>query len=244
MNDELRRALMSAGLDAADVAARLDVDPKTVEQWCAGRVPYARNRAALAALVGRDEHELWPATGHLRPRVPPGGEILAIYPHRWAVPRETWLRHFAGAEREIGILAYGALFLVEDPGILHALGDRARAGVTLRLLLGDPDSPEVAERGESEGIGHVMAARIRNALALLRPLISLPAVEVRLHRTALYNSIYRADDDLLINPHIYGQPAATAPVLYARLTAGGMLAGNYVESFERVWGRARVVESD
>jgi transcriptional regulator with XRE-family HTH domain len=236
VNDALRRALISAGLDSADVAARLGVDPKTVEQWCAGRTPYARNRAALAELVGRAERELWPGVGHMRPRIPPGGEIVSIYPHRWAVPRETWLRHFSRAEREIGILAYSALFLIEDPGILHVLADRADAGVKVRLLLGDPDSPEVAERGESEGIGDAMAARIRNALALLRPLTQLPAVEVRLHRTALYNSIYRADDDLLVNPHVYGQPAATAPVLHARLTEAGMLAENYVESFERVWG--------
>lgn len=241
MNDALRRALMSAGLDAADVAARLGVDPKTVEQWCAGRVPYARNRASLAALVGRDEHELWPATRQLRPRLPPGGEVLAIYPHRWAVPRETWLRHFAGVEREIGILAYSALFLVEDPGILRTFADRARAGVSVRILLGDPDSPEVAERGESEGIGDAMPARIRNALALLRPLTATPGVHLRLHRTALYNSIYRADDDLLINPHVYAQPAAAAPVLHVRPTEDGMLAANYAESFERVWGGARAV---
>jgi len=233
---------MSAGLDFADVAARLGVDPKTVEQWCAGRVPYSRNRAALADLVGRDERELWPAAGQVRPRIPPGGEILTIHPHRWAVPRETWLRHFASAEREIGILAYSALFLIEDPGITRVLADKARAGVNVRLLLGDPDSPEVAERGETEGIGDAMPARIRNALALLRPLAAEPGVHLRLHRTALYNSIYRADDDLLINPHVYAQPAATAPVLHARLTAGGMLAANYLESFEGVWSAARAAD--
>lgn len=242
MNDALRRALMSAGLDSADVAAQLGVDPKTVEQWCAGRVPYARNRAALAALVGRDEHALWPTAGHMRPRIPTGGEILTIYPHRRAVPRETWLRHFTHAEREIGVLAYSALFLIEDPGITRVLADKAQAGVKVRLLLGDPDSPEVAERGETEGIGDAVAARIRNALALLRPLATLSAVHLRLHHTALYNSIYVADDDILINPHVYGQPATTAPVLHAHPTDGGMLAANYLESFERVWGEARGAE--
>ncbi|MFI0894843.1 XRE family transcriptional regulator [Streptomyces sp. NPDC020983] len=238
MNDALRRALISAGLDFADVAARLGVDPKTVEQWCAGRTPYARNRAALAELVGRAERELWPGVGHMRPRIQPGGEIVSIYPHRWAVPRETWLRHFSSAEHEIGILAYSALFLIEDPGILRTLADKARAGVKVRLLLGDPDSPEVAERGESEGIGDAMSARIRNALALLPPLTGLPTVEIRVHRTALYNSIYRSDDDLLVNPHIYGQPAETAPVLHARLMKAGMLAATYLESFEGVWNVA------
>jgi hypothetical protein len=242
VNDALRRALISVGIDSVGVAARLGGDPKTVEQWCAGRTPYARNRAALAELVGRDQYELWPATRHLRPRVTPGGEIVTIYPHRWAVPREMWLRHFSRAEREIGVLAYSALFLIEDSGILRALADRAQAGVKVRFLLGAPESPEVAERGDAEGIGDAMAARIRNALALLRPLTALPGVELRLHRTALYNSIYRADDDLLVNPHVYAQPAATAPVLHVRPTEDGMLAATYAESFERVWGGARAVE--
>jgi hypothetical protein len=40
----------------------------------------------------------------------------SIYPHRWAVPRETWARFFESAEHEVGILAYSALFLAEDAG--------------------------------------------------------------------------------------------------------------------------------
>ena len=37
-------------------------------------------------------------------------------------------------------------------------------------------------------------------------------IEIWLHRTVLYNSIYRADDQLLVNQHTYGIPAAQAPV--------------------------------
>jgi predicted metal-dependent hydrolase len=51
----------------------------------------------------------------------------------------------------------------------------------------------------------------------------------------LYNSIYRADDDLLINPHAYGIAAAHAPVLHVRRVQDGGMASTYLESFERVW---------
>ena len=44
-----------------------------------------------------------------------------------------------------------------------------------------------------------MAAEIRNALTLYRPLGVVRNVEIRLHRIVLYNSIYRADDQLLVN---------------------------------------------
>ena len=41
-----------------------------------------------------------------------------------------------------------------------------------------------------------MAAKIRNALTLYRPLCAVENIDIRLHRTVLYNSIYRAGDQL------------------------------------------------
>ena len=104
------------------------------------------------------------------------------------------------------ILAYSALFLAEDAGILRILADKGRAGVTVRIALGDPDGPHAAQRGEEEGIGDAMPAKIRNALTLYRPLGTVQNIEIRLHRTVLYNSIYRADGQFLINQHTYGIP--------------------------------------
>jgi hypothetical protein len=235
----LRRALASVGLTHADVAARLGVDPKTVERWCTGRVPYPSNRAALADLTGWPEHDLWPDAVQPTGAEPTGGEVIITYPHRFAVPSETWRYHFARAEHEIGILVYSGLFLAEDAGVVRILGDKAHDGVSVRILLGDPDSPEVTQRGADEGVGDAMAARIRNTLVLLRPLVDVPGVEIRLHRTTLYNSIYRADEDLLVNPHIYGQPASTAPIHHVRRAGDGTLAATYIESFERVWNSAQ-----
>jgi hypothetical protein len=51
----------------------------------------------------------------------------------------------------------------------------------------------------------------------------------------LYNSIFRADDRLFVNTHIYGLPAAQAPVWHLRKIPGGELARHYLDSFERVW---------
>jgi transcriptional regulator with XRE-family HTH domain len=238
LNEPLRRALLRARLREDDVAARLGVDPKTVRRWLTGRIPYASNRAALADLVGADEADLWPdAEGPLAARPRPE-ELGAIYPHRWSVPREIWTRFFASAEQEIGILAYSALFFAEDAGILRILADKGRAGITVRIALGDPESPHVAERGKEEGIGDAMPAKIRNALALYSSLYEVKNVEIRLHRTVLYNSIYRSDDQLLVNQHVYGMPAANSPVFALRKAADGGMAQTYLEAFERVWADA------
>ena len=125
MNEPLRRALLHARLREDDVAARLDVDPKTVRRWLNGRVPYPHNRTAIANLVGADEADLWPDVGGpLAARTRPE-ELGTVYPHRWAVPREVWTRLFGSAEHEIVILAYSALFLAEDTGILGILADKS-----------------------------------------------------------------------------------------------------------------------
>jgi transcriptional regulator with XRE-family HTH domain len=234
VNEPLRQALLRARLREDDVAARLGVDPKTVRRWLNGRVPYAHNRAAIAGLTGADEADLWPDAGGLLAARSRPDELGTVYPHRWAVPREVWARLFGSAEQEITILAYSALFLAEDAGILRILADKGRAGVTVRIALGNPDGPNIAERGDEEGIGDAMAAKIRNALTLYRPLSAVENIEIRLHRTVLYNSIYRADDRFMVNQHAFGVPAAQAPVFCLR-NAGSEMAVLYLDSFERVW---------
>ncbi|MGH3219107.1 MAG: hypothetical protein ACRDPY_10435 [Streptosporangiaceae bacterium] len=60
-------------------------------------------------------------------------------------------------------------------------------------------------------------------------------VQIRLHTTALYNSIYHADDQLLVNQHTCGIPAAHAPVFCLRRIKNGEMAAVYLDSFQHVW---------
>jgi hypothetical protein len=149
---------------------------------------------------------------------------------------------FASAEQEIGILAYAARFLAEDHGILGTLAEMARTGVRIRILLGDPEGSQVAERGAGEGIGDAIAAKARNAIALYQPLAKIEDVEIRLHNTTLYASIYRADDDFLINAHAYGVSASHAPVILARHNAPADFAETYLESTQFPDGQQRSKE--
>src|ERR1700691_5862607 len=229
--------MLRARLSEVDVAAHLGVDPKTVRRWLSGRVPYPSSRAALADLVGTNEADLWPeAGGPLATRSRPE-ELAAVYPHRWAIPRDVWTRFFESAEHEIGVLAYSALFLAEDAGLLGIIEERARNGVSVRLALGDPNSHHVSLRGHEEGIGDAMPAKIRNALTLYQRISQSKNVTIRLHQTILYNSIYRADGQLMVNQHTYGEPAAHAPVFCLR-DSSGQMGASYLDSFERVWSEA------
>jgi hypothetical protein len=239
----LRRALFRARMSEDDVAAHLDIDPKTVRRWMEGRVPFPRNRRALSDLLGADESDLWPQVhgDHLARSWP--GELRAVYPHRWAVPHDVWHQLFESAHKRIDVLAYSGLFLAEDAGLLGVLAQKANAGVGVRICLGDPESLHAAEPGVEEGTEGSMAAKIRNALSLYEPLLAASNIQMRLHSTTLYNSIYRADEDLLVNQHSYGIPAAHAPVFRLRESDTSEIAAELIGSFERIWARARMVSA-
>jgi len=243
-NERLRALLLERGETLDKLAEVVQVDAKTVERWITkGRVPYRKHRYDVAAFFGVDESYIWPdALGRDQVAAVSESEIVAVYPHRTEVPRDVWGHVFSQAEREIGILVYSGLFLSEDAGVQRIFKDKASAGVRVRILLGDPDSQVVADRGEDEGVGDAQAAKIRNALALYRPLRSVEGVEFRFHRTVLYNSIYRADDQVLVNTHLYGVTAPHAPVWHLRKLAGGELASLYIDSFELVWETATPIE--
>ena len=165
-NERLRATLLERGLTPAALGEDLGVDHKTVERWISGRLPYRRHRFAAASRLGVDEAYLWPdalvpgaGRGGFRQRGP--GDLPAPF---GCSAGASGRGCSPSAEREIGVLVYSGLFLAEDAGVQKIIAEKARAGVRVRFLLGDPDSPQVAERGSDEGVDDAMAARIRNVL--------------------------------------------------------------------------------
>lgn len=242
-NERLRAAMLERGVTPVDLAEAVAVDPKSVERWVSGRTPYRRHRYAVATFLKVDEAYLWPdALSPDQVANASESEIVNVYPHRWTVPSDLWRNFFDNAERDIGVLVYSGLFLSEDAGVRRVFREKADAGAKVRILLGDPASEAVAQRGSDEGVDDVQAGKIRNAVVMYRDIRDVDGIEFRLHRTVLYNSIYRADDQLLVNTHIYSFSAAQAPVLHLRRVAGGDMVTTYLESFERVWDAAAPLE--
>jgi hypothetical protein len=59
-NERLRTALLQGGVTPADLADTVGVDPKTIERWIGGRIPYRRHRHQVATCLGVSETYLWP----------------------------------------------------------------------------------------------------------------------------------------------------------------------------------------
>lgn len=241
-NQRLRDALLRNGMTIEDAAGQAGVDPKTVERWITtGRTPYPKHRHRIATLLGEAGSYLWPDALDVETSVEVAeSEVVQVYPNRNAVSHQVWDRLLGQASARVDVLVYVGMFLTENPAFVPALRAKGGGGGRVRLLLGDPDSREVQRRSADEGIGRAaISAKIRNALAFFGKLDGAPGVEVRCHGTTLYNSIYRYDDEMIVNPHVYGIPAPHAPALHLRRLSAGCLFETYAQSFDRVWETAK-----
>lgn len=76
LNVPLRDAIFASGLEVAEVARKVGIDPKSVQRWITtGRIPHTRHRRKACEILGREESELWPAIG---PRWEAAGNEVAL----------------------------------------------------------------------------------------------------------------------------------------------------------------------
>ena len=220
------------------MATQLGVDPKTVERWVTtGRTPHPRWRERASSLLGVPVAVLWPDTAGVMDGT---SELVGIYRTRTDVAPATVRSLLDASSQHVDLLAYAALWLWDTvPGFAEVLTRKVAEGVNVRVCLGDPDSPAVRLRGEEEGIGDQLVARCRLAAAYARPIAEASEGAVRCSGVTLYSSILRFDDELLVNVHLWGNPAADSPVLHLRKSEREGMAANFMRSFDRVWERAQ-----
>lgn len=240
-NQRMRRAMLRGGFDIGRLADAAEVSQKSVERWIRGDVvPYPRTRYRVAAILQEDESYLWPQAVDRASLA--GAEIISTWPRRNDVPRHIWTELLRQADRNVDYLAYAGLFLAEEhPDWIPLLRARAEAGVCVRILIGDPDGRQLGYRDAENQIGGGVAGRVSAVLSYYRPLAGV--AEIRLHDTPLYNSIYRFDDDMLVNAHVYGLLAAHTPTMRLRRVDGAYFQ-TYLESYERVWASARPLDGE
>ncbi len=246
-NKRLENALEEAGFTVYDLAAAVKVDPKTVQRWISnGSTPYSKHRIRTAELLSCDSDFLWPPDATVRPvspDVPPS--LLEMFPHRTSVPTELWQK-IPTATKQIDMLVYAAGFLYEQiPNYVAKLCEQGRNDVRIRLLLGDPNGALVALRGDEEQISGPVARRARRAIEVYTDACNhstgcdRSCIQIRIHDTVLYNSIYRFDNEMIVNTHIYGAIAANAPTLHLRNSADDTVFAQYLASYEKVWSLAK-----
>ncbi|MFE3195935.1 helix-turn-helix domain-containing protein [Nocardia sp. NPDC059240] len=238
-NLRLRGTLAARGLTNHALAETLKVSTKTVERWVTqGRIPHPGMRLKVAAELERDETYLWPELlAGSRANVSMS-EVVQIWPTRSEVPHEIWRALMRQASRNIEVLVYAGGFLVESLDFVNVVRLKSEMGAEVRILLGDSGCEAVRQRAREEGLPS-LPQRCRSTLEYLWEVHDLARVDIRIHQTPLYNSIYRFDDSMLLNTHSYGAYAAKSPVQHLQHVPNGKLFDYYQESFEAVWAVAR-----
>lgn len=241
-NDRLADAMARAGISSAELATAVEVDPRTIDRWVAdrSRIPRAHSRHAIAEAVRVPVGLLWPDAAN---GAQVTNELVAVYPSRAAMPSGLVMSLLKDATEQVDVLAFAATWLWDAvPGFGSTLAARANDGVAVRVCLGDPDCEAVRVRGQDEDIGDLLSARCRLSATYADQALGDTPAEMRLHGTTLYASILRFDDDLLVNWHLYGAPAAKSPVLQLRHSSTHGLAASAVRSLDRVWNGAERAE--
>jgi transcriptional regulator with XRE-family HTH domain len=237
-NDRLAVCLQAQGLTVEALAKAVSVASKTVSRWLADDrvVPHPETRTRVANILGVPMGHVWPVGVEQDPVT----ELTTLYPARSVVPSSLITSLMAGAHHRIDVLAFSVLYLWETvDGLLPTLIERADDGVAVRILLADPNGEAVAVRGVEQGLGDLARARVQIAWSLLRPLAHVQGIAMGMHDSALHATVLRADDDLLVNQHVFGIPAADSPVMHLHRQEGGRLVDAYLTSVERVAGLAR-----
>jgi hypothetical protein len=239
-NERLADAILHTGRTTEQVAEAVGHHPKTIERWISGaQTPYPRARQVLSRELEVPEALLFPELPHAAVT---SDELVNLYSSRVEIPMSLIGALAKEASERIYICAYSATWLWDSvPGFVATLCERSRAGVEVRVCLGNPDSEPVRLRGVEEGIGAAMAGRCHLAMTYARPILDTPTASMRLMSTILYASTYRFDNDVLANFHLFGRPASASPVLHLQKRTETGLASRIMASAEAIWDQAEPV---
>lgn len=228
--------MAAAGVTVEQLAERVGYHPKQVGRWVSGgQVPRrAGAKADVARVLGRNVADIWPHLSHETA----GGEIVQSWPRRADAPADYWWTLLTSADDHLDLVAYAALFLPEQhPRLIPMIREKAAGGCEVRIALVDPECQLVADRAVEEGMP--LVERVRYGLRYFEPLADVDGVEIRLHETPLYASVFRADDQAFWTPHLYGIPGPFAPLLYVRRIDDHGIHASLVGHIDRVWETAK-----
>jgi transcriptional regulator with XRE-family HTH domain len=236
--------MLAANLTVEQLAGKMRVDPKTAERWISrDRIPHPPTRRKLTALLETREEDLWPSLANGARPAPTESELVHLYPSRSAITGSVWESLLRSVQSNMDVLVFSGAFLVEQYNLVPLIREKSSSGVQFRILVGDEAAPTVIQRAIDEGTPGGLEGRIQLMRRYLAEVSHLDGVEIRTHGTILYNSLYRFDDQLLVNGHAHGALAGQSPVTHLKQLPNGQMWNHYMKSFERVWLGAKPDET-
>nr|WP_240508957.1 helix-turn-helix domain-containing protein [Streptomyces agglomeratus] len=245
MNTALRRAMADKKMSARQLAQRVGVSQKSVERWLADAewAPYPARRADVSETLGVPEEMLWPRAVKSAIKTGPDREIVSVYPYRSACPSSVWAQLVDDAKKEIFFAGYTNYFVfLEQPAFHLTLREKARQGVRIRFLLGDPEGAVTRQREAIEDNALSVSTRIRITLENLAKVGPIEGVEARysapedaMNHVGL--SVFRFDDNAMVTPHLARLVGHDSPMMHLRHREKNGMFDRFAEHAEELWIR-------
>ena len=212
-NERLRTAMLRTGTTPEDLAPAAGPTSRPSSggcRWAESPTVATGGRQPTASASRR--RGCGPARPHNAATTPPGLNWCASIPTvrasparrgspSWAAPAKTspsWSCPAPSSPRH-------------SPGSGSCSPLPPSRGVRVRLCFGDPSANAVATRDREEGLGGTLGHKIRSSLTYYRDIAAAGDCEIRLHGCTLYASLFRYDDDILVNPHAWASPRRPTP---------------------------------
>ncbi|WP_346655870.1 hypothetical protein [Streptomyces sp. RFCAC02] len=173
-------------------------------------------------------------------------EIVTVYPYRSACPSSVWRSLITDAESELTFAGYTNYFLwLDHSNLAHALTRKARAGVAVRFLLGDPDADLTRRREAVEQTALTVSTRIRITLEHLNRLSDVGGIQARFsdHEGHISLSVFRFDDQMLVTPHLANLVGHDSPMLHLRRLQDDGMFDRFATHVETLWEEGRPIDT-
>jgi hypothetical protein len=156
------------------------------------------------------------------------------------MPSPVWGELVTAAQRELTFAGYTDYFLwLTVPGLRETLRRKAEAGVTVRVLLGDPDSAVTRTRELIEEVPLTVSSRIAVSLNELEPLRNVPGVEVRFSDRHISLSVFTFDDQMVVCTHVAAAVGHDSPTYRIKRSGSDGLYAAYADHVDSLWQGAR-----
>ncbi|SFL80020.1 hypothetical protein [Streptomyces pini] len=189
---------------------------------------------------------LWPNAVKAVMKTGPDREVISVYPYRSACPSSVWRSLITDAREELTFAGYTNYFLwLDHPNLATVLRKKARAGVAVRFLLGEPDSETTRRRETVEQTALTVSTRIRITLEHLERLGDTENIEARYsrHEGHISLSVFRFDDQMLVTPHLSNLVGHDSPMLHLRRLQDDGMFDRFASHAEALWKEGAPVRS-
>ena len=245
-NAQLRQAIQDAGIEPEELATQIQVDNKTIERWLAGRNPYPRYRSRVARALDREQHELWPhlATAPSDTALEQDDNLVTLFADADDPYAPDWRSLLEQATERIDLLDLTLTHIINNQDVVDLLAEQATAGCQIRILVSSPESAHLtiteSERDPNQRLAArpQLAADVEHTLELLQPLRALDRVQIRTFVAPGYNTILRANDQLLVNLHLWGKTVADSALLHLQADQQPGLFAQFAHHYQAIWATA------